>query len=359
MNQDPENSPATALVVGSQIPSADRVKAALIEANTPQEHISDILWLHAHAKDQKLTDHGAVGALVGYDASVISKVLRGKYGADLTAFCEKVRFFREVLTARKGIGDKPFVAGLSIVRDVKALCDGARISQTIGMLWGPNQSGKTFALKKYAEQHNHGQTIYAEMPVGGSARMTLLEIARACHISERNSYDQLLDRILRHLDSQMLLIVDEVHQALIGRTVKTVTMELLRRIHDRCGCGLVLCGTDVLPDMVQDPRFAKLLGQTDNRGVLRRSVPAAPTKKDVRLLCEAYGLERPTGDAAAIVTAIATKNGIGKLCKYFQMSRRLASKGNAPLSWDHVLNTHATLTAWAAGKRSEREEAEE
>lgn len=345
--------------LGHILPSADTVKASLVAAGADQQQVSDILWLLNHARERKLYKRGEVGALVGYDGSVISKVFNGQYTAQLAAFCTKIRSYRDIYTARAGMGDKPFVTELSVVRDVTAVCDLARISQTIAMLWGPNQSGKTHALQHYAKVNNHGQTIYVRMPVGGAARMTLLAIARACGISERNSYDQLRDRILKHIDPTMLLVMDEVHHALIGRQVKTVTMETLREIHDLCECGVVLCGTDVLPDMVQDARFAKLLGQTDNRGVLKRKIPAAPTKRDIRLLCEAYHLGKPEGDAATIVNEIATRNGIGRLCKYFQMSRRRASKTSQPLSWAHFLATHATLKAMANGERTEEEETAE
>jgi DNA transposition AAA+ family ATPase len=340
-------------------PAADVVKTALTEnQQAAPGQVNDVIWLLNHARDRKLRSYSELGELIGYDTSVISKVFRGIYGAGLGAFCEKIRVYRALYLQRQDLGEEIFVEGLSIVRDVKNLCELTRISQTMSMIWGPNQSGKSKALKRYAKG-DHGRTIYLRMPTGGSAQMMLQELAKACGISDRSNYAQLRDRIMKYLDASTLLIVDEVHQAMIGRTMKTTTIELIREIHDETGCGVVLCGTDVLPDMMQDPRFSKLLGQTDNRGVLKRKVPAAPTKRDVRLLCEAYGLTNPDGDAAEIVSAIAKKNGIGKLTKYFLMSRRLASKSNEPLGWKHFLATHATLTAWAEGKRSAAEENEE
>lgn len=339
------------------LPSADRVKPLLIASGANEGQIGEILWFLGHAKEKALRSNGEVGELIEKDGSTISRVFNGKYGADLESICKSIRRYRAQLPL--AYGDDVFVPELSVVRDLTTLCDLTRESRTIAIVCGPNQSGKTEALQYYAKIKNHGRTPYVRMPVGGGSTMFLHEVAKVMNISERNAYKQLRDRIIAHIDPSMLLIVDETHQALIGRSVKTTTMELIREVHDLCKCGVVLCGTDALPEMIQDARFKKFLGQTDNRGVLRRRVPAEPTRKDIRLLCEAYGLEQPEGDAALLVKQIAKTNGIGKLCKYFQMSRKVAANKKQELTWKHFLATHATLTAWARGDRSEKEEAED
>jgi hypothetical protein len=206
------------------------------------------------------------------------------------------------------------------------------------------------------------------MPVGGGAKMFLIELMRACGVSttRSNSYGQMVDLTLRFFGytgphaprtrTGMLLIVDEVHQAMIGRTVKTSTVELIRQIHDLCRIGVVLCGTDVLPEMIQDERFSRLLGQTANRGVLRRRIPAEPSAADVRAICKAYGFDAPEGKALDIVKRISRENGIGKLCGYLRMAKKLASNRHQTAAWTHFLTTHATLLSWERGDRPDQKQ---
>jgi DNA transposition AAA+ family ATPase len=190
---------------------------------------------------------------------------------------------------------------------------------------------------------------------GGATRLFLEDLMKACGISERKSYGEMKQRAFRYFDPQTLLIVDEFHQTLIGRTIKMASIETIRAIYEKCGCGVVLCGTDIVPDMFEDARFKKFLGQTANRGVLRRLIPATPYREDVTALCKAYGLGVADGEAKALVNTIASTNGIGKLCKFMAMSRRLAAKRRTPVTWDHFLETHATLKSWERGEQMKRE----
>ena len=351
--QDPDKNHERSIVQNGSLPSADHVKQRLIAAQAEPEHISTVLWLLEYGRSNKHT-LSSLARDIGRDNSSISRVLNGKYNlvdgvTKLTEFVEHVDHFRRIQTERMTFGKTPLVE-TQVIKDVASLCDLARVSATMAFLFGPNQSGKTTALKRYTELNNHGRTIYVRMPVGGSARMFMLALMRACGISERNAYDQMRDRAHRFFDPQTLLIVDEVHQTMNGRSLKTVSIELIREIHDLCGCGVVLCGTDVLPDMMADPRFKKFLGQIDNRGVLRRRIPSKPSSADVRAICNAYGFPPADGDEKDLVKRIAAESGIGRLTKYLIFARQLANNRKAALSWEHFLQSHATFEKWAKGE---------
>lgn len=337
------------------LPAGDNVKLALVEAGATTGQVDSVLWLLGYGREKRLGSVSALAKRFNVASSTLGRVFAGKYEAGLASIVSDIDHFRSVTAARAGFGERVICTGLRVVHDITDFCDLTRASQTIAILWGPNQSGKTWALEKiYTPANNHGRTIFVRMPVGGGQRLFLETLLKACGISERRSQNDMKGRILRYFDPQTLLIIDEFHQAMIGRSLRMNTIETVREIHDLTECGVVICGTDVLPDMIADPRFVKLLGQTDNRGVLRRRVPSTPYREDVLALCQAYGLGEPHGEARKLVDSIAGTNGIGKLCKYFMMARRKASKRKEPVAWDHFLDTHATLKSWERGEQMKR-----
>jgi DNA transposition AAA+ family ATPase len=343
-------------------PSADIVKEKLERSGATTEEVSSALWFLDYAKTNKLPTFKALGNIIGRDASTVSKLFSGSYGAEIGAVIQKIDRARAMFAERAGFGARPVVQ-TSVMEEVKTLCDLARSSQTIAFLHGPNQSGKTTAAETYTKANNHGRTIFVRMRSGGGTKIFLADLLAACGVRDNLSYHDMRDRALRFFgyhgplvprgNSDMLLIIDEVHQAMIGRSIRTVTMELIREIHDLCGIGVVLIGTDVLPEMILDARFSRLLGQIANRGVLRRRIPAEPSDKDVRLICQGYGFDEPQGRALTIVKRISQENGIGKLCGYLRMAKKLASNRHQTANWSHFLTTNATLKSWERGDRGD------
>ena len=351
------SDPAAPIPGTGYLPSGDIVKQNLLSNDVAAEHIDSILWLLNYGRSERLGSISALAKKLNVNSSTVGRLFSGKYEADLASICSKIDHFREVYEARKDFGDIPVVRDLLVARDIADFCDLTRATATMSVLFGPNQSGKSWALKRiYTPSNNHGQTIYVSMlESGGATRLFIEHLAKACGISQSGNHSDLKRRIFRYFDPQTLLIVDEFHQTLIGRTIKMTSIELIRAIYEHCGCGIVLCGTDIVPDMFEDRRFKKFLGQTANRGALRRMIPATPYPEDVRALCRAYGFGPATGEAKKLVDEIASTNGIGKLCKFMQMAKRLAAKRQTPVSWDHFLATKATLASWEKGERMKRD----
>lgn len=247
--------------------------------------------------------------------------------------------------------DDPFVEDLSVVRDIVAFCEMSRATRQLAILWGENQSGKSRALLHYAAIR--ADTVLARLPAGGGTGKSMAALARACGVTHSRSDDVLRERILARFTPASLLIVDEFHQAVNGRTIRTVTVDRLREIHDLCGCGVVLCGTHVVAEMIEDTRFQRFLGQIGNRGALRLNIPKAPTRRDRERLAAAYHLPPPDRETAKVVKEICDRHGIARLTDYFKIARRLALKGGQALAWPHFHLTHTTLQAWTGGIRKE------
>ena len=343
-------------ILGAYLPSGDRVKVNMANAGATADQIDTVLWSLNWARANKITSISTLARRMNVcSPPTLSRVFAGKYGAGLANICSDIDHFRKIANERQQMGEEPLVSDLRVVQDIAEFCELTRVSATMSILFGPNQSGKSWTLEKiYTPANNHGRTIYVRMPVGGGTRLFLERLMSACGISERKAYSEMVTRAVRYFDPQTLLIIDEIHQAMIGRFLKAVTLERIREIHDLSGCGVVLCGTDIVPEMINDPKYKKFLGQIGNRGVLRRMIPAKPYDEDVAALCRAYGFSKPDGEARALVKQISSTNGIGKLCKFFRMSVRLANNQRTPVSWDHFLQTHATLKGWERGDDMKR-----
>lgn len=347
------------------IPSADEIEKAVLGAGATAEELEDIMWLADYAATHNLTNFAALGKAIGVSAATVSKILRGKYAVfdketkerlkeiGIGSFCATIQNFRAQAKEQQDLGPLVFVPKLSVVRRVEQFCEITRATKQIGIMWGKNQSGKTEALKYYAA--THPMTAYVKLPAGGATKPSMKKLALARGgIPTRKSYEELREMILKRFNPLWLPIADEFHQTIKGRAFKTVTIDRFREVRDDCGCGLVICGTDQIPDMMDDERFKDFLGQVGNRGVLRMFIPTSPTDKDIVLLYEAYGFKgRPAGDTAAHLKAIANGNGIGKLSCYFAMARRLANKEHQAVDWDYFDTTYDTLTDWAEGKFEE------
>lgn len=338
--------PAPQLAVSNTWPTDEAAREKMTAKGYAEDIIGDALWLLAHARERGLGSYGELGGIIGYDGTVISRILRGSYAASPQTFVEKVRSFRAIHTQRLSYGEEPFVEALSVVTTLRARCDITRSAQMMSMVWGRNQTGKTSALKHIAA--SVPDTVYWKIPAGGAVNASIRALARACGISARKSADEAWGRILRRFTPQSLLIVDEFHQALIGRTLKLVLIEKVREIHDDCKCGVLLCGTDVLKDRFEKEDLREFLGQIANRGVVKQFIPVSPTAGDIAKLVHAYGFPpaRRGCAGAAKAAEIARAHGIAKLTDYCKMARRLAASAGQPLSWEHFLTAVETLTAW-------------
>lgn len=335
------------------IPAAADLEKTFLDAGATADQIDDVLWLADYAATNKITTFAALGKAIGVSSATVSKVLRGKYEAGIGSFCATIENFRAQSKEQQDLGPLVFVPQLSVVRRVTQFCEITRATKQIGIMWGKNQSGKTKALEHYAR--THPMTAYCKLPAGGSTKVSMKKLALARGgISVRKSYEEMREMILERFNPLWLPIADEFHQTIKGRSFRTVTIDRFREVRDDCGCGLVICGTDQIPEMMDDPRFKDFLGQVGNRGVLRMFIPTAPTDKDIVLLYEAYGFtSKPAGITATNIKTIATENGIGKLSGYFAMARRLANKAHTRVEWEHFDTTHATLASWAEGKFEE------
>jgi DNA transposition AAA+ family ATPase len=312
-------------------------------AGLPEAQRNSVRWMYSYMKMENITLREAA-AVIKRDASTLHRVFRNKYGADIDAICKDIESFRRVAEERRSISSAGFVE-TSISLKIWQVCDWALISQSIVFIFGDSQIGKTISLEEYARRHNHGVTRMFRMPSTAGVQLMMKTMADTCLVSRNSSFENLRERVMKCIDRNTLVIADEVHQTFQSyhKNARVTALELLREIHDRTHCGMVLCGTNVLREEVQRGRHKEMLEQLQRRGVVQLQLPARPPRRDLDKIAKAYGLPSPEGEPEELVKQIIQESGLGKMIKFMQAATRLASKRSERLSWMHFVAAHDIL----------------
>jgi DNA transposition AAA+ family ATPase len=301
--------------------------------------------------------------------NTIYKIFTGKYrhpetNEQLQPSAELIKAIREFLTLEKDRfegGETEFVL-TPTARKIVTACDLGRESQSIVFLVGPSHVGKTWALERYyTPGNNHGHTVYCRMRAASGLGGMVKCIAESVGVSSKSNTTDLIERIIRALTPNMLLILDEVH--LLAHTYRKGSfhncMEVIREIHDRAKCGMVLCFT--LLDDVKAARQRELQ-QLWRRGVHKVFLPIMPTKGDVSMILEHHGLEFPeakmnvtigegsravTDCPYAILKQVCREEALKAITERLRYARKLANRAGKKLNWSHFVQAHLLIAKQA------------
>lgn len=195
-----------------------------------------------------------VARAIGRSSAVINQYLQGKYEGDVTDVEERISSFvsRELEKQSNRRVKAQFVAtkmadnGLEMLSYAHAYCE-------ICVLHGEAGLGKTMILSEYAARNR--DAILIEADTGYTARALLGELCRQLGVKVRGNIHELIDACVRELrDSGRLLMVDE------AELLPYRALEVLRRLHDKAGIGIVLAGMPRLVTNLKGNRgeFAQL-----------------------------------------------------------------------------------------------------
>jgi DNA transposition AAA+ family ATPase len=308
----------------------------------PAEQRDLVRWLYGHAKDNDW-NWGDVEAHTGISSTRVFRIWNGTYihkhtgqPLDITDECRRIETLRQTAIDRGGKDLGGFVE-TTVFQRISKVCDEALLCNTIAMVYGESQIGKTASLKEYARRNNQGQTVYVLMPASAGVQSMMRAIAEACHISSRACFENLRNRVLRYLDDTKLLILDEVHEAFVSyqkqATVKC--MSVLRQLQEQSQCGLVLCGTNVFRSQIERGEFAQSLKQLRKRGIWELQLENTPSSTDVALIYRHHKLGKPSGEAAALVKNITAEHGLGKFAKFMVRAAQVATSRREQFQWKH------------------------
>lgn len=147
-------------------------------------------------------------------------------------------------------------------------------SGQLGVIYGPAGTGKTYSAKEYARINK--DTILLEVDLSYTNKVTIREIHKACGLDGVGSLHDMFEQIIDKLkDTKRFLIVDEAEY------LPHRSLEIIRRINDRAGIGIMLVG---LPRLVYNLRGYKgEFAQLYSRASLVKKLPEL-SKEDTEMI---------------------------------------------------------------------------
>lgn len=224
--------------------------------------------LSAYMQDTGLSQ-AAVARALGVSGAAVSTYLKGKYAGDVAEFESKITGFLALQAERaRGIQNGLKYVQTTTANQMYLLIRMAHTECEPVALYGGAGLGKTAALKEYAK--NNKDSVLIETDPSFTARVLVVEIAKEIGVGVSGSLNDILADIVAKLKgSGRVLLIDE------AELLPLRALEVVRRIHDKAGVGVVLAG---MPRLLQN-----LMGR---RGELKQLYSRM-----------AYGL--PLGEAVA------------------------------------------------------------
>lgn len=337
-----------------------RTNIAHMAAENKQILIDCFLWCIKHDITK-----AEFATAIGYSDNVVYKIINGKYthpntGVRLDLQPKMVESMRRWLKEQKAQQElrADFIT-TPTAKKVFLACGLAQESRTPVFLYGPSHIGKTWALERYAEQNNHGRTIYVRLGAASGLGGMLREIAKAIGVSHASSKEKMVKYIGSALAPDMLIILDEVHQLLHTYRKESffACIEVLREFYDRVGCGMVFCITKVKWDEFKKHRVSDL-EQIFKRGVHRVALgtrSGQPLVDDVRLILDYHGLEFPSKKSTIIVDGIqehpyeilrqlSKTEGLKSITERIRYANKFAGRsGKEHCTWEDFVRAHLTI----------------
>lgn len=261
-----------------------------------------------------------VARAIGKSAAVINQYLQGKYSGDVALVNDLIAGFikRERDKAAARHINLEFVGTLNARKGLEVIAF-AHTEGDICVLSGAAGVGKTMILREYSIKHR--DAILIEADPGYTARVLLEELCNRLGVSKRGNIHDLSESCVQALrESGRLLMIDEAellpHRAL----------EVLRRLHDKTGIGIVLAGMPRLLVNLRGKRgeFAQLYSRVG----LALPLGDALTREDFDLIALSMLPEISEDNVmdALYTSSRGNARRLGKLLRGVQRSCTLSGK---------------------------------
>lgn len=181
---------------------------------------------------------------IGTSPASISMYLNGTYadkGGNYETIEPKIEAFLEMQDSKAQREELVlgFVSTKTTRRIAEVMRDAHEGGETV-VIYGQAGLGKTQAVKNYCEK------ILIEANPSFTALVLMRKLATAAKVSAMGSLNDLFESVSDRLrDSGRLIVVDE------AENLPLRALEIVRRLHDETGCGLVLSG---MPRLVANLR---------------------------------------------------------------------------------------------------------
>ena len=325
-----------------KVPVAANRLSVILEDYTGRQ-ADHVQWLYDLIIERKWTLKEA-GKLIGRDGANLGKVLNGKYGGDfggnLNAFVESIRTFREEWILTNGTTTPGFIK-TDEAKKIFFACEKARITREVALVYGDLGSGKTTAGTEYCKQ-NPGNAHYFRFMSGEAYGSFLRSFGRSLGLPQR-SVDALKEAIFIKLKRKKvdLIFIDEFHLPFTTTTERIALKctEFIRDLRDTLDCGVVLCGTKVIPELLKTSYWSKALEQIVDRGNTIVNLKKRVSIKGLGGFFTYYSLpETPSQEAERLIKDILRGHSIRKLVFALRDGSRAASKLGQKYDWEHFVD---------------------
>ncbi|EAM5593182.1 AAA family ATPase [Salmonella enterica] len=209
--------------------------------------LKDVMDTHGYSQ-------GQVARAIGRSSATMNQYLQGKYNGDIADMEERIsNFILRVREKQNALRiDERFVSTPTARKGLEVLAYAHQECE-ICVLYGAAGLGKTITLKEYARRDD--AVIFIEADPGYTARTLLEELCGRLRLSKNGNIHTLIDLCVEKLKgSGRLLIIDE------AELLPYRALEVIRRLHDKAGIGVVMAGMPRLITNLKGKRgeFAQL-----------------------------------------------------------------------------------------------------
>lgn len=185
-------------------------------------------------KDSQGLSQVKLAVMLGVSSATISQYLSGVYAGDTDTLDKKVRELIERAKDKAKDVKTDFVL-TTTAKKIMDVCAMAHSMNDINLVIGEAGLGKTVALKHYTSQ-TEGVVLIETAPTF-SPKVLLVELCNKIGVvPSRNNHDNITAITEKLKGSERLIIIDE------AELLSYKCLEIIRRIHDMAGVGVVLAG---------------------------------------------------------------------------------------------------------------------
>jgi hypothetical protein len=179
----------------------------------------------------------------------------GKYTGNVSKIENAVQVYLDRERQKVAAGRKrtPFIQ-TTVARRLFEVARTCNIDEDIGVATTPAGHGKTYAVQEYHRMYPETILVEADQGYTAFALFSMLHKLLCSHTGKESLHDMVENVIERLKNSGRLIIVDE------AENLPTKALDLLRRVHDKAGVGILLVGLPRLEANLRGHRgeFAQL-----------------------------------------------------------------------------------------------------
>lgn len=282
--------------------------------------------------DSTGTPQSAVSRALGISPGYISQYLSDTFRGDKAKMDASVKQLLERWQERKQAPRlKVKFIMTSVARKVFETARICHLDGEMGVVYGDAGLGKTEAVKEYARRNS--DTILIEADAGYTAKDLFSELHQRSGIGDGRGrlHDLFTDIVKRMENSGRLIIIDE------AENLPLRALELIRRVHDKAGVGILFCGMRRLISNLRGKKgeFAQIYSRIGIAANLQPLTSVDTEQIVSSLLPGSNGIHRTFHEASNSNTRV--------LSKLIRRSQRVAEINNCAITPDIVLESSKSL----------------